>query len=95
MMLQIEILRQKIIDARKAYYESDSPIMSDAEFDFLEEEYKKLNPEDEISKEVGTPYQSGIWKKVLHPQVQGSLNKTKTEQDFKDWWKKTEIACRG
>ena len=40
-MADTETLVTQLLEAREAYYSSDSPLMSDAEFDRLEDELRR------------------------------------------------------
>jgi NAD-dependent DNA ligase len=42
-----------VIDAKNAYYKTDSPIMTDQVFDKLEEYLKILRPNSDVLKKVG------------------------------------------
>lgn len=72
----IESLVQKLRDASKAYYESDTPIMSDSEYDTLLEELSELNPNHPYLKDVGFKPDSNI---VKLPVPMASLDKRKPD----------------
>ncbi len=46
-------LRNLILKAKHAYYYSGEPIMSDAEYDALEDQLRQLAPEDPVLALVG------------------------------------------
>jgi len=97
-----EQLRQRIREAREKYYrEGKESGFTDETFDALEEELRKIDPEDPLLKQVGhptqnenQPYTGSIWPKVKHQVPQGSLNKVKGVEGIKDWWEKTERSLR-
>lgn len=84
-MNRITDLVTKLTAARDAYY-NGTPIMSDAAFDALEDELRRLDPTNAFFTKVGAPATSG-WAKVKHSQPMGSLNKAQTSDDFTGWYK--------
>lgn len=82
-MSHIQILADRIQAARDAYY-NKHPIMSDAEYDALEDELRQLDPSHALLAQVGAPV-GGAWPKVKHHIPMGSLNKAQVEADMKDW----------
>ena len=77
-------LYQRIQAANDAY-RAGNPIMSDAAYDSLEEELRKLDPNHVHFTKVGAAPSSG-WSKVSHSIPMGSLNKAQTSDDLKAWW---------
>ena len=79
-------LAQQIKAARDAYY-NGTPILSDAAYDAMEDELRKLDPGHPILKQIGAsaPVASG-WAKVRHGQRMSSLNKAQTIDDLQAWW---------
>jgi DNA ligase (NAD+) len=85
-LMDIKILTQKIEAACQAYYGSGSPIMSDAEYDALEDQLRQLDPDHYLLKTVGAPPGDNGWPKVRHGIPMGSLNKAQTHVDLRKWW---------
>lgn len=52
---RIAWLREQILKAKQAYYYGDEPIMSDQEYDALEEQLERLSPGDPVLETVGAP----------------------------------------
>jgi len=81
-------LTKKIEEARLAYYGPGQPIMTDSEYDRLEEELRKAEPEHWLLKSVGAPPGDNGWEKVKHSVVMGSLNKAQTSEEVEKWAQK-------
>lgn len=73
-------------EAREAYY-NDAPLMSDAEFDSLEDELRVLAPKHAFLKGVGSKTKKSKWLKVKHAAPMGSQNKAQTIEELADWLK--------
>jgi DNA ligase (NAD+) len=85
-MLDLQLLEAKYLDAKVAYY-SGTPILSDAEFDALEEVLKKEN--SLVIRQVGTKRGEFDYP---HPSPMLSLNKIQTEKLLNDIdFKETEL----
>ena len=87
----IATLVKRITDARHAYY-NGTPVLSDAAYDLLEDELRKLDPANPILKLVGSPVLAtggplagGGWPKVRHTIPMSSLNKANTLLDMQGW----------
>ena len=65
------------------YYNSE-PEISDADFDALVDELRKLHPQSPILKKVGAKSIS-VWPKVAHEQHMGSLLKCNEHAEVVDW----------
>lgn len=78
---------EKLLEARKAYYETGHPIMTDQEYDALEETVRQQDPNHPLFDRVGqTP--STAWKKASHNIPMGSLKKSHVKEDFLKWAEK-------
>lgn len=87
-----EQIKQKIIKAKNAYYNTDSPIMSDFEYDKLVEEYG-----GEIS--VGAPILDSIKKVHIIDRPMLSLDKVHSVEEIKSFKKDkvliASVKCDG
>jgi len=82
---EIQDLVEQLQQAREAYY-NDAPIMSDAEYDALEDELRELDPTNAFFKQVGAKAKAKTkWKKVKHGAPMGSLMKVQTPEEYEDW----------
>lgn len=92
MAMNEEQLKQKIIEAKNAYYNTDSPIMSDFEYDKLVEEYG-----GEIS--VGAPVLDSIKKIHIIDRPMLSLDKVHSIEEIKSFKKDkvliASVKCDG
>jgi len=77
--------------ARDAYYNTDTPLMSDAEYDALEDELRSLAPKHPFLKGVGAKATKTKWAKVKHDAPMGSLLKVNVEKELRAWYD----ACIG
>jgi DNA ligase (NAD+) len=82
-MNRIDKLAAQIMSASAAYYNA-TPVMSDADFDALESELRKLDPNNPVFAKIGAPVASG-WPKAQHPHPVGSLEKAQTPAEFRSW----------
>lgn len=73
--------------AKQAYYFSGQEIMSDAEYDALEEELGRLDAAHPILKTVGAPVVAGggHLARAKHRMMMGSQNKVNTPEEFGAW----------
>jgi len=86
MIPSLEKIREKLTEARKAYY-NEQPIMTDDEYDVLEIELRKQCPNDPLLSAVGaTP--TGIWQKKRHSLPMGSLTNPKSRgvPGIREWF---------
>lgn len=101
MQTEIQKLREDIINYRDLYAKGQSPI-SDDEYDALEDELRRLSPNDALLKAIGEVQDlkdetrtSGIWPKYRHEVPMGSLDKVKSGPLLQAWVKKVrDIAQR-
>ena len=66
---RIGALRDVILKAKHAYYYSNDPIISDAEYDALEDELRQLSPEDLTLTLVGAPVPVGSMLSRSGPRI--------------------------
>jgi len=87
---RIDQLRDLILKAKHAYYFGAEPIMSDAEYDSLEDELRALAPDDPVLALVGSPVPAdSILTKARHAMPMGSQNKVNSEAEFRTWVEKS------
>ncbi len=75
----------KLKEARHAYYVLGKPIMSDTEFDALEDLLKKSDPNNPYFETVGHDTPCTSWESAKHNIPMGSLEKVHTEEDAVKW----------
>ncbi len=75
-------LARRLKEARAAYYGSGESLISDAEFDSLEEELHRLEPEHPYFSSVGF---GGEGKKIRHRVPMLSMGKAKKLEDVEKW----------
>jgi DNA ligase (NAD+) len=89
--IAIQELRSLILKAKHAYYYSGEPIMSDAEYDALEDQLRQMVPEDPVLALVGSPIPADtILTKARHSIPMGSQSKVNSEAEFMAWAQKSE-----
>ena len=83
--LPLHSLRDLILKAKHAYYYG-TPIMSDAEYDALEDELRLRAPNDPVLAIVGAPVPvDSMLAKARHAMPMGSLGKVNSEEEFRTW----------
>jgi DNA ligase (NAD+) len=86
--IDIDDLVERLQQARDAYYDDD-PIMSDAEYDALEDQLREADPKHVFLKQVGAKAKKSGWKKVKHGAPMGSLDKCQAQDEVDKWYKDT------
>lgn len=85
-MQDIHQLRNLILKAKHAYYYSGEPIMSDAEYDALEDQLRQIAPEDPVLALVGAPVSGdSMLTKASHSIPMGSQSKVNSDEEFRQW----------
>src|SRR5438067_12608371 len=69
---------------KDAYY-NGTPLVSDAAYDALEVELRRLAPDHAFFATVGAPAAVTAWEKARHAIPMGSLNKAVDEAEFRAW----------
>jgi len=87
MTFDIESAIKKLLEARQAYYNTGHPIMSDLEYDALEEMIRQADPNHPLFEKIGAE-PSSAWTEATHSVSMGSLDKVHTEEDVLKWAKK-------
>lgn len=89
-MNRITTLRNLILKAKHAYYYSNEPVMSDAEYDALEDELRLLDPACPVLALVGAPVPPNtMLTKARHAMSMGSQSKVNSEAEFRAWFAKS------
>ncbi len=87
-------LRNLILKAKHAYYYSGEPIMSDAEYDALEDELRLLDPNDPVLGLVGSPVPPDtMLTKARHAMPMGSQSKVNSVEEFRAWCIKNDVQA--
>ena len=83
--ISLEKLVARLTKYKAAYY-NDSPLVSDAAYDALEDQLRALDPKHPFFATVGSPVGAVTeWEKAKHAMPMGSLNKAVTEEEFRKW----------
>jgi DNA ligase (NAD+) len=83
---KIKDLVSKLEEACEAYYNGDSPVMSDAQFDQAKDELIELDPNHPFLKTIGAPPSDSRLSEARHEIPMGSLKKiNNSEQEFRTW----------
>lgn len=89
MINEIRELIRQINEAKDAYYNDGDAIMTDREYDALEEKLKALQKQEGVpDKEMDIPVgaaASGVRKKITHEKAALSLDKTKSVTELVEW----------
>ncbi len=86
-LARIKELEQKIIHHKTLYYRGETEI-SDAEYDALEDELKKLSPTSPALELVGSAF---LAKEVPHEVPMLSLGKSRDPKDIENWLRAANI----
>lgn len=86
-------MSQKLIDqiverlrhARRIYYSGAKPVMTDAQFDALEDRLRELDPDNAFFRGVGFAA-TDAFEKVEHTVPMTSLNKVQTYEELAEWY---------
>lgn len=83
-------LRNRIAKAKQAYYYGGKPLITDAEYDALEERLALLSPDDPLLGVVGAPVPpDALLTKATHRIPMGSQNKVNSAAEFTSWYVKS------
>lgn len=92
-MSRIAQLRSEVLKAKQAYYYGAEPLFSDREYDAMEDELRKLSPDDPVLKLVGAPVPpDAMLTKASHRIPMGSQSKVNSVDEFKTWHEKSNHA---
>ena len=79
-------LRSLILNAKHAYCYRGEPLVGDAEFDALEDELRRLSPDDPVVAMVGARApDDAMLTKALHAMPMGSQRTVDSEDEFRTW----------
>ena len=93
-MSRTATLRNLILKAKHAYYYSGEPIMSDAEYDALEDELRQLDPNDLVLGLVGSSVPlDTMLTKARHAMPMGSQSKVNSADEFRAWFVKNDVKA--
>jgi DNA ligase (NAD+) len=93
---RIQELIQLLQKHRDAYY-NRTPLISDAAYDALEDELRRLDPDNPLFQAVGAPLPDeplGEWEKARHAIPMGSLNKAVDEEELRKWAARCDELAR-
>lgn len=86
---ELQVLSEIVKKHSELYYELESPIISDSEYDtlFKKLEYleEKYNQDIKISHQVGSAGKQSSFAKVAHSRPMISLDNTYNEDDLRDF----------
>jgi len=78
--------------ASESYYNSGTPLMTDAEYDLLIDELRIADPNNAFLKKVGAAPSGEIFKHIIPV---GSQEKLKNREEFDSWIKQVNEASQG
>lgn len=88
--MDAERIARLLTEAREAYYDTGEPLMSDAEFDALEEDLRKLDPRHPYFGTVGIS--SGAGGKIRHEIPMLSMGKAKSVEEALKWFQRLALS---
>ena len=89
-MSRIAQLRSEILKAKQAYYYGGEPLFTDREYDALEDELRRLAPDDPVLKLVGAPVPPDtMLTKARHRIPMGSQSKVNSVEELRTWHEKS------
>ncbi|MBP8082455.1 MAG: hypothetical protein KAZ87_04545 [Spirochaetes bacterium] len=89
----IDDIVDRLLSAKEAYYNSESSIMTDAEFDALEDQLREIDPDNSYFSKVGSDFVHGEKIKHVYPML--SMQKGKTIPDIAKWIEKLSVENTG
>ncbi|MBN2656938.1 MAG: NAD-dependent DNA ligase LigA [Spirochaetales bacterium] len=90
-MTENEIVK-KLTEARTVYYNSDTPLMTDSEFDALEDRLREIDPGNDYFSTVGVlPENESGGGKIRHEVPMLSMGKAKDISQIEKWMKKLSL----
>ena len=93
-MSRTNTLRNLILKAKHAYYYSNEPVVTDAEYDALEDELRLLAPDDPVLALVGSPVPTDtMLTKARHSIPMGSQSKINSAEEFGAWFAKNDVKA--
>ncbi|MBB6478576.1 BRCT domain-containing protein [Spirochaeta isovalerica] len=82
----------KLTEAREVYYNSETPLMTDSEFDSLEDQLRELDPLNPYFSSVGIlPLTEEDGGKIRHDIPMLSMGKAKNISQIEKWMKKLAL----
>lgn len=93
-------LTSRIIELRDAYYERDTSLVSDQEYDALmrrleelERAFPELQGQDSPTQTVGGRAETALFAPVVHAERMLSLDNVFSDDELRDWAARTERAA--
>lgn len=89
-MKKSDELAKLLIEAKEAYYSTETNIMSDSEFDAIEDELRRIDPEHDYFSSIGSSPVYG--EKIRHRRPMLSMQKAKTISELEKWITKLKLS---